>query len=264
MEQQRTQALALPASHDVAADGLGRSARGATRQREHGLTARAYGCTAAGAIDGVMAGDRQFFRTPAIWWYLDDEFLPMWHARAIRKAGTHTGAPLRIWLAQAGTGEDAYSLAMLCLEFQRRHPSFHFEIDGTDVSTQALAAACAGEYAGHTVEHLAARRPALFHRYLQAGPAGFSVTGALRRHVRFGPHDLAQGPRAIGHYDLVMLRNVLNRVDTPGQERVLAQVREAMRPGAKLILGERESIARLESPFAFEQAHVYHIDEASV
>ena len=34
-----------------------------------------------------------------------------------------------------------------------------------------------------------------------------------------------------------------------------------MRPGAKLILGEQESITRLNSAFAFEQAHVYHIDE---
>jgi chemotaxis protein methyltransferase CheR len=219
-------------------------------------------------LDGANTGGSAFFRTPAVWWYLADEFLPGWHARMSRKTGADTGAtasarPLRIWSAAAGTGEETWSLAMICLEFQRRHPSFRFVIEGTDSSPLALQTAHAGAYRGRTVERFAALRPALFRRYLEGGPERYTVTQELRDHVGFAPHDLLQAPPSLGRYDLVMLRNVLVDFDEAQQGRVLAQVRKGMRPGAKLVLGEQESITRLDSAFAFEQAHVYHIDEAA-
>jgi chemotaxis protein methyltransferase CheR len=211
-------------------------------------------------IDAVTTNDSAFFRTPAVWWYLADEFLPTWHARMTAKMNAR---PLRIWSAAAATGEEAYSLAMICREFQRRHPAFRFTIEGTDISGQALEAARAGVYRGRTVERFEATRPELFRRYLEGGPERYTVAPELRDHVGFAPHNLLEAPPGADRYDLVMLRNVLIYFDEPHQQRILAQVRKAMRPGAKLVLGEQESITRLNTAFAFEQAHVYHIDEES-
>jgi chemotaxis protein methyltransferase CheR len=214
---------------------------------------------AARAADLALGG--VFFHTPAVWWYLADEFLPTWHVRMMARRDAR---PLRIWSAADGGGEDAYSMAMTCLEFQRRHPMFRFVIEGTGDCGAVLRAARAGVYCGHAVERLEATRPALFRRYLHGGPDVYAVAPELRDHVSFAPHDLLASPPAVERYDLVMLRNVLVDFDPPDQRRILAQVRKAMHPGAKLVLGERESIARLDSAFAFEQAHVYHIDEEAI
>jgi chemotaxis protein methyltransferase CheR len=203
-------------------------------------------------IDSVTTNDSAFFRTPAVWWYLNDEFLVDWLARM-------GSTPLRIWSAAAATGEEAYSMAMLCLEFQRQHPAFRFSIEATDISTQALDAARGATYRGRTVERFEATRPALFKRYLAGGPERYTVLPEVRELVTFKTHNLLAAPAMREHYDLVLLRNVLIYFDEANQQRVLSQVRAAMRPQARLVLGEQESITRIRTEFVFEQAHVYKI-----
>lgn len=203
-------------------------------------------------IDSVTTNDSAFFRTPAVWWYLNDEFLAGWHARM-------GATPLRIWSAAAATGEEAYSMAMLCLEFQRLHPDFRFAISATDISQQALDAARGATYRGRTVERFEQTRPALFRRYLAGGPERWTVAPEVRAHVEFSVHNLLAAPPVGEGFDLVLLRNVLIYFDEPSQERILGQVRQAMRPQARLLLGEQESITRITTPFEFEQAHVYRI-----
>jgi chemotaxis protein methyltransferase CheR len=227
-------------------------ALGMTSYEDYIAHLRRGGSEVTSFIDSVTTNDSAFFRTPAVWWYLNDEFLVDWHARM-------GATPLRIWSAAAATGEEAYSMAMLCLEFQRQHPSFRFVIDATDISTQALDAARGATYRGRTVERFELTRPALFRRYLAGGPERWTVAPEVRTHVTFGTHNLlASAPKA-DYYDLVLLRNVLIYFDEENQQRILGKVRSAMRDHARLILGEQESITRLNTPFDFEQAHVYRI-----
>jgi chemotaxis protein methyltransferase CheR len=206
----------------------------------------------ASFIDSVTTNDSAFFRTPAVWRYLDDEFLGDWVER-------NRAATLRIWSAAAATGEEAYSLSMLCLEFQRRHPSFRFAIDATDISAQALDAARGATYRGRTTDRFGESHPVLFRRYMEGGPDRWSVAAAVRAHVGFGAHNLLAAPARRDRYDLVLLRNVLIYFDEANQQSILSQVRKAMRPDARLVLGEQESITRIDTPFEFEQAHVYRI-----
>ena len=49
-------------------------------------------------IDSVTTNDTVFFRTPAVWSWLSETFLPAFAAQ-------HRAAPLRIWSAAAATGE---------------------------------------------------------------------------------------------------------------------------------------------------------------
>lgn len=235
-------------------------AAGVATYRDYIALVQRGGAEVSGFIDAVTTNDSAFFRTPAVWWYLADEFLPAWHARMTDRMN---GRPLRIWSAAAATGEEAYSLAMLCLEFQRQNPAFRFVIDASDISGQALDAARAGIYRGRSVERFESTRPALYRRYLEGGPEAYAVAPAVREQVSFSAHNLLDAPPGTDRYDLVLLRNVLIYFDEAHQQRILAQVRKAMRPGARLVLGEQESITRLRTAFAFEQTHVYHINEES-
>ena len=206
----------------------------------------------ASFINSVTTNDTAFFRTPAVWRWLENEFLPAWVARGEK-------APLRIWSAAAATGEESYSLAMTCLEFRARRPDLKFEIMATDISTDALASARAALYRGRSVERFEADHPALYRKYLRPVAGGFVMAPDVTQHVVFGQHNLLARPPRAAWFDLVMLRNVLIYFDGENQERVLAGAQAAMRPDARLVLGEQESITRLQTAFAFEQAHVYRI-----
>ncbi len=203
-------------------------------------------------IDMVTTNDTVFFRTPAVWDYIADQFLPVWYA-------AHPGQCLRIWSAAAASGEEAYSAAMLCEQFRLRHPDFRYQIKGTDICTAVVARAQAGCYGGRSAEKLRASHPqllALFFRPDGDGE-GVAIQPELKTAVQFSVHNLFAPPKTGVLFDLVLLRNVLIYFDEENQRKVLANVQSCMAPEARLIIGEQESITRLNTPLQFCQQHVY-------
>ncbi|WP_321955798.1 CheR family methyltransferase [Paraburkholderia bannensis] len=204
-------------------------------------------------IDLVTTNETSFFRTPRIWEYLAQTFLPQWYVAHAASAGT----PLRIWSAAASSGEEAWTTAMLCEEFRVSEPAFRYAIVGTDISDGILANARAGSYQGRSVEGLRANHPALLQKWFRSEGAQATVNDALRTHVSFRQHNLYAVPRDLGQFDLVLLRNVLIYFDLDGQQAVLSNVRRAMKPDAVLIVGESESLSRVSTGFTFEQPLIY-------
>ncbi|WP_322053495.1 CheR family methyltransferase [Paraburkholderia bannensis] len=204
-------------------------------------------------IDLVTTNETSFFRTPRIWEYLAQTFLPQWHSAH----SAHAGTPLRIWSAAASSGEEAWTTAMLCEEFRVSEPAFRYAIVGTDISDGILANARAGSYQGRSVEGLRANHPALLQKWFRSEGAQATVNDALRTHVSFRQHNLYAVPRELGQFDLVLLRNVLIYFDLDGQQAVLSNVRRAMKPDAVLIVGESESLSRVSTGFTFEQPLIY-------
>ncbi|HEX7044609.1 MAG TPA: protein-glutamate O-methyltransferase CheR [Burkholderiales bacterium] len=153
-------------------------------------------------------------------------------------ARQRAGAPLRIWSAGCGNGEEAYSLAMLLEE-----ADVAGSVDASDIDPMALATAVAGVYPAEACQELPAELAA---RYLERrcvrGRERYAVRQALRRRVRFVRHDLTSGAPAPGSgaFDLVCCRNVLIYLDRGAQQQVLARLRRAVVPDGFLCLGEAE------------------------
>jgi chemotaxis protein methyltransferase CheR len=203
-------------------------------------------------IDLVTTNDTLFFRTPQIWDYFRDRYLPAW-ARA------HPGGCLKVWSAAAASGEELYSIAMLCEQFRLQVPAFRYQILASDISQQILAAARSGQYSGRSVERIRLSHPELLRRYFTPSPYGVKVNDELRQHVSFAQHNLLERlPLAPGQqFDLVFLRNVLIYFDAEHQEAVLRQARSSLRDDGRLILGESETIARLGTGYQFEFPMIY-------
>ena len=213
---------------------------------------RAGGAEVQDFIDRVTTNDSAFFRTPALWDYLARDFLPDWVARS-------GGQCLRIWSAAAATGEEAYSLAMLCEQARITHPQLRYQVLGTDISASALASARAGRYQGRSLARLAESHPQLLARWFRRqSEDAAEVLPELKLHVQFGAHNLLQPGPGTG-FDLVLLRNVLIYFDEENQRRVLQQAARCMAPQARLLLGEQESITRLGTTLEYCQPHVYRM-----
>ncbi|WP_051670838.1 CheR family methyltransferase [Bryobacter aggregatus] len=201
-------------------------------------------------INLLTTNETSFFRTQSVWEHFSKSFLPGF-------AAANPTRTLRIWSGASATGEEPFSIAMSCAEFRRVHPQFRFEITATDIDTEVLAAASSGYFVGKSIARLEATRPDLIQRYFHPRGEGFAVGEELKRQIRFQPHNLM---RALHHplpFDIVFLRNVLIYFEAPEQTAILRLVGAEMSPVAQLILGESESISRLQTSFRFLQPLVY-------
>jgi len=206
-------------------------------------------------IDLVTTNDTLFFRTPQVWDYFRDRYLPAW-ARA------HPDGCLSIWSAAAASGEELYSIAMLCEQFRLQAPAFRYQILASDISQQILAAAKAGQYSGRSVERIRLSHPDLLRKYFSPAPYGVKVNDELRQHVSFAQHNLLEALRPARQFDLVFLRNVLIYFDAEHQETVLRQARLSLKDEGRLILGESETITRLGTGYQFEFPMIYKAGNA--
>lgn len=205
-------------------------------------------------IDLVTTNDTLFFRTQQVWDYVEQEFLPQWWRQ-------HRGQRLKVWSAAASSGEELYSMAMLCEEFQAKTPGFSYQIHATDISQQILAQARAGRYAGRSVEKIHASHPEWVKKYFKASTHGLQVVDALKKNVELAQHNLLTPLKQAKQFDLVFLRNVLIYFDQEHQETVLQQARHSMAPHARLILGESESISGLNTAYHFERPMIYRFEK---
>ncbi len=208
-------------------------------------------------IDMVTTNDTLFFRTPHVWDFFSKQFLPEWFIR-------HPGRCLHIWSSAAASGEEVYSIAMLCQEFQRMVTGFRYQILGTDISKNVLATARTGRYTGRSIERIKLSHPALFEKYFIHNAGLFQVNDELKRHVSFVEHNLLTPLQTEERFDIVFLRNVLIYFDADNQRNTLAQVRGSMRDDATLILGESESINHLGTAYQFEVPLVYRVGEVTI
>lgn len=200
-------------------------------------------------INLVTTNETSFFRTPRIWDYLWQDYLPQW-------SENHRGVSLGIWSAAAATGEEAYSAAMLCEQFRAQHADFRYRILATDIAQQVLQTATRGCYSGRSIQGLRQSHPERLASCFRPRGDDFEVIPALRAAVTFQHHHLFD-PLPGKPQDLVLLRNVLIYFDEAGQRAVLARVHAAMADDGILIVGESESLNRLGSGFVFDRPSIY-------
>lgn len=205
-------------------------------------------------INIVTTNETVLFRTPRVWDYFEKEFLPGWFKENPR-------AILSIWSAASSTGEEAYSLAILCSEFKLKNPSFDFKIIGTDISSAVLAKANNGVFKNRTVEFFKKSRPELYLKYfITLDDERHEVSAKIKKYIQFGVHNLFAIKKE--QFDIVFLRNVLIYFSTKDQEEVLFNVSKSIKKNGVLVIGESESLSRLNTPYTFKYACIYTLEKA--
>lgn len=203
-------------------------------------------------INMVTTNDTVFFRTPQVWDFFSGQFLPEWRRH-------HPGQRLKVWSAAAASGEEAYSIAMLCEEFRQHALDFQYQILATDISTKVLSTAQEGLYCGRSIDKLKTTRAKLLEKYFLPEAGGLRVVAELKSHICFAAHNLLQQLQSTDRFDIVFLRNALIYFDAENQERIVNQTREVMKDNAKLILGESESLSPLKTDYRYEMPMVYSV-----
>jgi chemotaxis protein methyltransferase CheR len=171
----------------------------------------------------------RFFRDPPLWQTLEDRILP--HLSQVFPA------PLRIWSAGCASGEEPYSLAMLC---QALTPPLAPILLATDAQDDCLRRARQGEYSRGSLKELP---ETMQSRY-------FDLKGrqAVIRPHRLPPidwqvHDLVNDPVQGEPFHLILLRNnLLTYYQGSVLQAAFLKVVSRLAPGGCLVIGRHEAL----------------------
>jgi two-component system CheB/CheR fusion protein len=182
-----------------------------------------------------------FFRDPAVFAYLASHVLP---ALVERQMPDRT---LRIWIAGCSTGEETYSLAMLCREaIIAAKCQVKLQIFASDVDPGAVSQAREGFYPKSIETDISSERLA---RFFAREEDGYRVLADLRGVVVFTVQDVLADP-PFSRLDFVSCRNLLIYLRPEAQARVISLLHFALRDGGVLLLGGAETIADAAGRFA--------------
>ena len=182
----------------------------------------------------ILIGVTSFFRDPNAFQALDQHVVPDLVARA-QQAGT----AVRVWVPGCGSGEEAYSLAILLHEARARaRQAPEVQVFGTDVDGAAIRQARAGRYPKAVAEQIDPERRA---RYLEGDGDGYRVVKEVQELCLFSEHDLIRHP-PFSRTDLISCRNLLIYLETNLQARLLPLFHYALRQNGYLFLGASETL----------------------
>ncbi|HEU4451408.1 MAG TPA: CheR family methyltransferase, partial [Longimicrobium sp.] len=147
------------------------------------------------------------------------------------------GRPLRAWSAACSTGEEAYTLAIVCQE--EGIGAAGRSILGTDVSHPRLAAARAARYRRWALRDVPA---SVVAAYFTRRDDRWELKPALREGVAFRALNLVEDDwpsltSGVREMDLVLCRNVLIYMDAPSVRRVAERLVATLSDGGWLFVG---------------------------
>ncbi len=147
---------------------------------------------------------------------------------------------IRIWVPGCSTGQEAYSLAIVLLEFlsdKAIHPTI--QIFATDLSEAgALRKAREGLYPENIESEISPER---LRRFFTKENGKYRINKPIREMCVFAKHNVAADP-PFSRMDLISCRNLLIYLALPLQRRVIPTFHYALNPGGFLLLGASETI----------------------
>lgn len=179
----------------------------------------------------LLIGVTAFFRDP-------EPFETLSH-RVLTKliCGNRAGA-VRIWVPGCGSGQEAYSLAMLAQETKLASGSRQeVQIFATDIDERALTVARRGIYPANIAEEVGDER---LEKFFERVGRRYRVRKELRQLVVFSPHNLIVDP-PFSRIDLISCRNLLIYLSAPLQKKLMSVFHYALREGGYLFLGSSEA-----------------------
>lgn len=192
-------------------------------------------------IDLITTNTTSFFREKDHFDFLESSILPQLVALHARPRPR-----LKLWSAASSEGAEAFTLAMVLAEAQRKGASFDWAVLGTDISHNMVAKANAGIYAADQVDQI---EPDLRQRYIMSSvdpskDRQVRIVPELRRRVRFQPMNLMDETYPIDRdIDVIFLRNVLIYFNVHDRNQVIRRLHGHLRSGGYLIVGHSEGMS---------------------
>jgi len=189
----------------------------------------------------LLIGVTQFFRDPEAFDALAKTVIP-------RIVKNHTSEqPIRIWVPGCASGEEAYTLAILCIEhLSAKHKNINVQIFATDLDTDALEVARNGIFPESIAADISPKRLSRF--FVKDGDT-FRAVKQLRECIAFAEQNLISDP-PFSKLDMVSCRNLLIYIEPELQRKIITLFHYTLIEDGYLFLGTSETVGRQSNLFS--------------
>lgn len=182
-------------------------------------------------INRLTIGETYFFRDPQALDVLERDILR-------KKSGQGSGinGAMRIWSMACATGEEPYTLAMIC-----RRSNVRCEIFGTDIDSRALTKAHEGRYRKWSFRSESMAFRDMFFK--ESGINSYLIDQSVKNMVKLSRLNLIGDkiPASLMEMDVLFCRNVLMYFSADGVNLVLDKIWNCLNPGGWLLVTPSES-----------------------
>lgn len=186
-------------------------------------------------LEEITINVTEFFRNPETFAVIKKKVLP----EIIKRKELDGKRSLRVWCAGTSNGEEAYSMAILCLEvLQKKIADFSVKVYGTDIDPACIEKAKVGLYDPSRLKE--ADRRLLSMYFIKEGE-NYRVKDEVKELVEFKPHNLVSD-KPFADLDLILCRNVLIYFNKSLQDYVTSSFLKSLRKRGFLVLGKVESL----------------------
>lgn len=184
-----------------------------------------------------------FFRDPEAFETLKSLVFP-----AVMK-NRQPGEPVRVWVPGCSTGEEAYSIAILLIEFLGDDAiNTSIQIFATDTNETLIEKARAGIYPVSTKTEVSPER---LRRFFTMADKGYQISKTVRDMCVFARQDMVKDP-PFSRLDLISCRNVIIYFGQAMQKKLFPVFHYALRQKGFLFLGSSESVGAYANLFNLE------------
>jgi chemotaxis protein methyltransferase CheR len=159
----------------------------------------------------------------------------------------YTMGNINLWSCASSTGQEALSILM---QLSDKDPEGfkRIQIDGTDISKEALEKARKGIYTGLDIQR-GLPITTLMKYFEQQEDENWKVSSDLLNKIRYGEFNLLTDRFKENHYHIIFCRNVLIYQTKENKEAILRNLYNALRPGGFMVLGSGESLIGMKLDF---------------
>jgi chemotaxis protein methyltransferase CheR len=207
-------------------------------------------------IDAITTNETRFFREPRQFEFLVQDVFPRWRLQSDRGTRPRT---VRIWSAGCSSGEEPYTIAMLCARYLPIEEGWDTHILASDISNRVLEKARRGIY---PVAKSAELPKDLLKSFMLRGMAErdgeIKVKVEIQRMIEFRrlnldqPCDVSEEP-----FDAIFCRNVLIYFDAASKQRAVTNLVRHLSEGGLLFVGHAENLTVLSSQIRSLEPTIY-------
>jgi two-component system CheB/CheR fusion protein len=188
----------------------------------------------------LLIGVTKFFRDQAAFDALQEKLFSLLRNKKADE-------PVRVWIAGCSTGEEAYSIAILIMEYydSKSLKVPKIQIFATDLDMDAIELGRTGSYLHNIAAYIA---PDRLDKYFVKNDEHFVVRKELREMIVFAQHNLIKDA-PFTRLDLLCCRNVMIYLNGDLQKRIIPIFHYALNPNGILFLGPAETLGGFSDAF---------------
>ena len=193
-------------------------------------------------FDLLTVNETYFFREERQLHALSEEIIPL-----IVEEKKHNRV-LRIWSAGCSTGEEPYTIAMLCCASGLLR-DWEVDIFASDISQRVIQTARRGTFSQSSFRNMP---DGLQERYFEKlADNRYRINDGIKQMVTFGKVNLFDEHKTgiLNEVDLIFCRNVIIYFDVEAKKKVIETFYRKLRKNGFLLLGHAESLLSLSTKF---------------